>query len=252
MAMKEEEISVEGEDVKDDIGGSVECVTEKPKCSHLQKAFNLKDNLYRHLWNIHKTKPDVKKDKIICKHCSEYFLRHTYLYKHIRKEHGHDNVTKFELQKLHKSNPVQAFNFSRDINKSCYLCPICKRPFIRKANRDKHMKCHEKSKIHLCKYCYTAFASFSNYTLHEQSCSANTSREPTVQSGGSSNIEQIDDGNLEFHESAFNKALQVFRLLFHRNGKNLLDRLQSAFQQLFERITLEQKNGKPVKIRRTI
>ena len=268
MAMKEEEIPLEGSDVKDDIGGSVECIAEQPKCSYCdksftqkkslyqhmrnihrvepdlengqfncdkcEKSFSYKHHLYRHMRNIHNIEPDITKGKIICNHCSEYFLRHTDLYRHNRKEHGHDNITKVELQKLHKSNPVQAFNFSRDINKSCYLCPTCERPFIDKHERDKHLKCHEKAKDHLCKFCYATFTSFSNYTLHEQSCSANTSREPTVQSGGGSNIEQIDDGNLELHDTALNKVIQIYRLPFSKKQDNLLDRIQLSLQQVFK------------------
>ena len=133
-------------------------VSSPPKCLHCEKTFVQKQSLYRHMQIIHGVKPDLQKGQFPCEKCDEKFTQKYNLYRHMRKQHG----------------------VEPDISKSSFLCPTCRRPFIRKAQRDKHAKCHEKEKIHLCKYCETAFFSYSNYKLHKRSCSANTSREPTL------------------------------------------------------------------------
>ncbi len=202
-------------------------VAEELKCSYCDKTFKQKQTLYRHIRKQHDTALDLRKGEFVCQKCDEKFTRKSNLYRHMRVRHGDES----------------------DRKKSWFLCKTCERPFISKLQRDKHAKCHGKEKIHQYKHCETAFFSFSNFKLHEKTCLANSLRQPTLQTGGGSTIDQRDDGILELHQTVFNNAIQVFRLVFNSsNTEKLLDRLQSALKQVFQRLTLEKENNKPCKI----
>ena len=158
-----------------------------------------------------------------------------------------DKQTYKRAEKLQNHAIARPFNFTRDVNKSHFLCPACQCPFLTKQKRDEHAKCHKKLKKFICKHCLKPYSNIKDKSLHERKCT------PTSQIGGGqvrqdTSDDDSDDGDLEVHESALKNILNSYRLSFSRSSKHLADRLQAALQQVYERVILQKENDQPFKV----
>ena len=244
------------------------------ECLYCDKVFTLKQNLYKHIRNIHDSTPDLQKGNYECGNCKKTFIRKYDLYDHLRSIHGtepdktkknHDcEWCKHSFEGYVKRKPMLIGEkevvicnvclgiYRNSIGAKTALCGICLRKFLSKKRRDKHMKCHTREKKHRCKHCNRDFVNPYNCKIHERACAKQTLQNTqeqqsssTTQStsnqigGGVSSAIEIDDGSLELYKSALNKTLQVFRLAFKSNGENLLNRLQSALMKVSECVKIE-------------
>ena len=243
---------------------------EGEKCLYCDKTFARKDNMYKHIRNVHDSTPELRKGKYECDDCKKTFIRKYDLYDHLRSIHGtepdktkknHDcEWCKHSFEGYVKRKPMLIGEkevvicnvclgiYRNSIGAKTALCGICLRKFLSKKRRDKHMKCHTREKKHRCKRCNRDFANPQNCKIHERKCTQNAQEQPsssTQQStsnqigGGVSSAIEIIDGSLELYQSAFNKTIQVFRLAFNSNVEYLLDRLQSALMKVLEFVKIE-------------
>ena len=207
-------------------------------CSVCGAKFNRKDNLDRHIRQVHKKEPELVKGEFKCTQCKKLFKQKQTLNRHVKKIHGKNLV---EEQREKKKTRLDKYNYIQWFNGGKYRCPRCEVLFTSKNNRDQHYFAHFKKENNKCLFCSKAFKYKYNKVKHEKDCSSKPEKDEIInmQVGGSADDEkEISDGHFIQHQQAFGGKIKVDRLTFHKSMENLMDRLNEAYQKAADHIEL--------------